>query len=132
MSDDLLKISLNQGTQFTNYQTKINNMIHNSVDNSLIQEGFVTAQQEMIVQPKEDGYVSVLQNQQYGSSLTNTVNQKDLDELKDLQSKYNVLIQQYTTIQKSIGDASLLVINRLSKNNPYLNKTIRFTTGHIC
>lgn len=132
MSDDLLKISLNQGTQFTNYQTKIKDGILKSLDKSPIREGFVTAQQEMIVQPKEDGYVSVLQNQQNGTSLTNNTNQKDLDELKDLQSKYNVLIQQYTTIQKSIGDASLLVINRLSKNNPYLNKTIRFTTGHIC
>ena len=118
MSDDLLKISLNQGTQFTNYQTKIKDGILKSLDKSPIREGFVTAQQEMIVQPKEDGYVSVLQNQQNGTSLTNNTNQKDLDELKDLQSKYNVLIQQYTTIQKSIGDASLLVINRLSKNNP--------------
>jgi len=131
MSNDLLKISLNQGKQFTNYQTKIKNGISKSIPKRATREGFITMEQEMMVQPKEAGYMSVLQAQQRGSTLTKNVNQKDLDELKNLQSRYSDLMQQYTSIQKSIGDSSLSTINRLSKNNPYLNKSIKFTTGQI-
>jgi hypothetical protein len=142
MNDDLLKISLNQGKQFNTYQTKIKKNISktgttNSTTNKRPnkinkKEGFVSLEQEQMVRPSFDGYSPVLKNMQQTTSLTNNANQKDLDELRQLQSKYNSLIQQYTDIQKKIGDSSLNTINRLGTNNPYLNKTIRFTTGHIC
>ena len=131
MSNDLLKISLNQGKQFTNYQTKIKKGISKSIPKRATREGLVTMEQESMIQPTYAGYVSVLQAQQRGSTLTNYVNQKDLDELKNLQSRYTDLMQQYTSIQTSISDSSLSTINRLSKNNPYLNKSIKFTTGPI-
>lgn len=133
MSNDLLKISLNQGKQFNTYQTKIKKHITNT--NKLVnkkKEGFVTLEQEQMVRPSFDGYSPVLKNMQQSTTLTNNDNQKDLDELKKLQSQYNSLIQQYTAIQTKIGDSSLNTINRLASNNPYLNKTIGFTTGHIC
>jgi hypothetical protein len=133
MSNDFFNISLNQGKQFNNYQTKIKKSVNkNMIKSRSIKEGFVTSEQEKMVRPKDDGYTSVLENQERGSRLGNSVNQKDLDELQQLQSRYNDLIQQYTSIQKSIGDSSLATINRVSSSNPYLNKTIRFTTGHIC
>jgi hypothetical protein len=133
MSNKLFDISLNQGKQFNNYQTKIKKSVNkNMIKSRSIKEGFVTSEQEKMVRPKDDGYTSVLENQERGSRLVNSVNQRDLDELQQLQAKYNDLIQQYTSIQKSIGDSSLATIDRLSSNNPYLNNTIRFTTGHIC
>ena len=47
MSNDLLKISLNQGKQFTNYQTKItNNMLKSAPRKKTIREGFVSSEQE--------------------------------------------------------------------------------------
>ena len=133
MSNNLFDISLNQGKQFNNYQTKIKKSVTKNISKGrTIREGFVTSEQEKMVRPKDAGYTSVLENQERVSKLVNSVNQKDLDELQQLQAKYNDLIQQYTSIQKSIGDFSLATIDRLSGNNPYLNKTIRFTTGHVC
>jgi hypothetical protein len=135
MSNNLFDISLNQGKQFNNYQTKIKRSVTKNMPKSrtrTIKEGFVTSEQEKMVRPKDDGYTSVLENQERGTRLVNSVNQKDVDELQQLQAKYNDLIQQYTSIQKSIGDSSLATIDRLSGNNPYLNKSIRFTTGHVC
>lgn len=135
MNDDLLKISLNQGKQFNTYQTKIKKNITKTDKinkRSNKKEGFVSLEQEQMVRPSFDGYSPVLKNMQQTTSVTNNANQIDLDELKQLQSRYNTLIQQYTDIQKKIGDSSLNTINRLGSNNPYLNKTIRFTTGHIC
>jgi hypothetical protein len=132
MSNDLLNISLNQGKQFTTYQRKIKK--HISKTDKLVnnkREGFVTLEQEQIVRPSFDGYSPVLRNIQQTTTLTNTANQKDLDELKQLQIQYDSLIQQYTAVQKKIGDSSINAINRLSSNNPYLNKTIRFTTGQM-
>ena len=133
MSNNLFNISLNQGKQFNNYQTKIKKSATKIIPKGrTIKEGFVTSEQEKMIRPKDDGYTSVLENQGTGSRSVKTVNQKDLDEFQQLQAKYNDLIQQYTSIQKSIGDSSLATIDRLNTNNPYLNKSIRFTTGHVC
>jgi hypothetical protein len=108
MSNDLLNISLNQGKQFTTYQRKIKK--HISKTDKLVnnkREGFVTLEQEQIVRPSFDGYSPVLRNIQQTTTLTNTANQKDLDELKQLQIQYDSLIQQYTAVQKKIGDSSI-------------------------
>jgi len=140
MNDDLLKISLIQGKQFNTYQTKIKKNITTTTDKtykisnkrSNKREGFTNLQeQEQIVRPSFDGYSPVLKTMQQTTSLTNTSNQTDLDELKQLQTRYTTLIQQYTDIQKKIGDSSLNTINRLGSNNPYLGKNILFTNGTI-
>ena len=134
MSNDLLKISLNQGKQFNNYQTKITKNINRGFPkktiNEKLMEGFVSSEQEMLLRPQDEGYSPVIQKQQ-GSKLNNQVNQKDLDDLKQLQSRYSNLIQQYTTIQKSIADSSLANISRVSSNNPYLGKVIQLEGGPL-
>ena len=131
MNNDLLKISLTQGKQFNNYQKSIKKGVSKTTNKNL-KEGFVTSEQEMMVRPEHEGYVPVLKNQQHGSTLINTTNQKDLDEFKQLQAKYSDLMLQYTSVQTTIGDSSLSNINRVSSKNPYLNKNIRFTDGTIC
>lgn len=102
MNNDLLKLSLNQGKRFNNYQTKIKNLDRSK---RVIREGFV-------------------------SSGTDTT--ADLNEVKELEQKYNKLMAQYTIIQKAIQKTSLVKINRLSPNNPYLGKNLAFTDGTIC
>lgn len=135
MNDNLLKISLNQGKQFNAYQTKIKKNITKTTDKTNKRfnkkEGFVTLEQEQMISPSFDGYSPELKNMQQTTSITNNANQRDLNELKQLQSKYNTLIQQYTDIQKKIGDSSLNAINRLSSNNPYLGKNLLFTDGTV-
>lgn len=127
MSDNLLKISLKQGKQFKKYQSKIKKAISRK---TTLLEGFST--DETILRSQEDGYVPVLQNSQISSSMTQNINQKDLDELNRLQQKYDDLFQQYIQIQKNMGNKGLARISRQSSSNPYLNKTIKFSTGHIC
>ena len=131
MNNDLLKISLTQGKEFNKYQKKIKKGVSNSI-NKPLKEGFVTSEQEMMVRPEYEGYNSVLKNIENATTLTNRTNQKDLDEFKDLEAKYNELMLQYTTIQTSIGSSMLSNINRVSSNNPYLNKNILFIDGTIC
>ena len=62
----------------------------------------------------------------------NSINQRDLDEFQQLNTQFNDLFQQYTDIKQSIENSSTSTMNRLSSNNPYLNKTIRFSSGDIC
>ncbi len=111
-------MSLTQGKQFNTFQRKIKK--HTNKTNK--KEGFVTLEHEQIVRPSFDKYPTVL---------TNNANQSDLDELKELQTRYNIVIQQYTELQKKISNSSLNTINRLDLNNPYLNKYLLFTDGTI-
>lgn len=140
MNHDLLNISLKQGKQFNNYQTKIKTDISktNFTNKKSKKEGFVSGNstnsnslqnKEQIVTPNnnEDSF-----NMEQTTKSTNNANQKDLDELKQLQDRYNALIQQYTDIRKKIGKSSLATISRVSPNNPYLGKNLLFTDGTIC
>ena len=126
MNNDLLKLSLNQGKQFKNYQTKFKK--RNYKDKN-IKEGFVTADQEILLRPKEDGYTSVIQNQ--NDTQNQTANQQDLTELQQLQTKYQDLTQQYTTMQKTISEKGLSTLNRISSSNPYLGKVIQLQGGAL-
>ena len=60
------------------------------------------------------------------------VNKEEHQQLTNLQTKYNVLQTQYNITQKKLNNNSLESIKRVSPDNPYLNKNIRFTTGHVC
>lgn len=122
-------ISLKQGNQFNMYQTKIKKRDNKNKK----KEGFVSMlDKEQMVRPSYDGYVPALKNMRQSSELVEKTNQSDLDELNQLQTKYNDLMSQYTDIQKKIGDKSMTSINRVSSNNPYLGKNIKFTDGTMC
>jgi len=51
----------------------------------------------------------------------------DLNNYNELKSQYDNVSQQYQTLQQQ----SLQNVHDFSQPNPYLNKTIRFTTGHV-
>jgi hypothetical protein len=119
-------ISLKQGKQFNSYQQKM------KTPRTKKTEGFVTYEQETYVRPEYDGYVPALQNNRDNTTSTNVNDQKDLDELKQLQDKYNNLMTQYTTLQSNIKLSSTDNINRVSSNNIYLGQNIQFTDGKLC
>jgi hypothetical protein len=133
MNNDLINISLKQGKQFNVYQTKIKQDITEGTfkQNKNNMEGFVSLEQEQIVRPSSDGYSPVLKNIQATTTSNNVSNQKDLDDLKELQTRYNQLIQEYNNIREDISTASKEAINRVSSNNPYLGKNLQFTDGTI-
>jgi len=150
MNNDLLKLSLNQGKQFKQYQTKIKENKSTSYKNiregykniregykniregyKNIREGFVTSEQELMLRPKDAGYISVVQNPNQNQNQTQIQNQKDLDELQKLQSEYHDLAEQYTTLHKKINDNSLSTLSRISSSNPYLGKVIQLQGGSL-
>lgn len=55
----------------------------------------------------------------------------DLDDFNKLQTKFNDLMTQYNEIQQTIQNNTLSSIDRVSSNNPYLNKVVKFSTGHL-
>jgi hypothetical protein len=55
----------------------------------------------------------------------------DLDDFNKLQSEFNILMTQYNELQQQIQDNTMSSINRVSYNNPYLNKYLLFTDGTI-
>lgn len=125
MNDNLLQISLNQGKHLKKKFSKIKELKE-------LKEGFVSLKQEEFVRPSHQGYVPVFKNMRQYADLTKNINQTNLKDLEQAEQKYADLLQQYTAMQQKIGNSSLNTVNRLAPNNPYLNKTVRFTTGHIC
>ena len=128
MDSDLINISLNQGKQFKNYQGKIKSSVQKSQRIYKKREGFTT---QLPINDTENTD-NLLQKRDDRAKIISQANQADLNQLTNLQSQYTDLQNQYTNAQKTLNDSSLVSINRISSKNPYLNKNIRFTTGHIC
>jgi hypothetical protein len=122
MDDNLLRISLNQGKHFKKKFSKIKEL----------KEGFVSLEQEEVIRPSHQGYVPVFKNMRQNTNLIKNTNQTNLNDLEQAQQKYNDLLQKYTVMQQKISNSSLNTVNRLSPNNPYLNKTVRFNNGPWC
>lgn len=114
-------LSLQQGKQY-NQKIKLKN---NNIKVKNTEQRINTATNAN----KKEGFVSST-NQHIANNLTE-VNQSDLEELNQLQNKYNDLLNQYTAIQKTMNDSSLTTINRVSSNNPYSGKNVKFNNGVI-
>jgi hypothetical protein len=154
MNNELLKISLNQGKKFNKYQTKIKKSVNNNIYTSNInninnnsnnskynkyskysndkqrygKEGFVTVEQEEMLRPAEQGFISVLNS--FNNSSQNS--DEELNNFMRLEAQYNDMLLQYNAIQKKIGDSSLDIIKRTSSTtNPYLNKNVKFTNNVV-
>jgi hypothetical protein len=128
MDSDLINISLNQGKQFKNYQGKIKSSVQKSQRIYKKREGFTT---QLPINDTENTD-NLLQKRDDRAKSISQANQADLNQLTNLQAQYADLQSQYTDAQKNMNDNSLVSINRISSKNPYLNKNIRFTTGHVC
>jgi len=120
-------VSLNQGKQFLKKQKQKTPFVEGFV--SL--EPYKKEEQELIVRPTYNGYNPVVKNMHQITALTNSVNQNELDELSKMQTRYDALMEEYTTIQTKIGESSLNTVNRQSTNNPYLNKYLMFSDGTV-
>ena len=130
MDNDLLKISLNQGKQFKNYQKKMKARVENEIYGIKSKrrpykkgfegfEGMLNSNNEInFFQKRED------RNNEAAQS-----NKNELSTFSDLQNQYNDLSMQYKDAQTSINNNSMVSINRNSKSNPYLNKNISLAQG---
>lgn len=113
--------ALTQGEKYKKYQKKIKQNVKNKVT-----EGFSLIQALGLDNMKQDSLAvesnNIIKSNNY-SSQTQT--------LSNLRAEYAKTLEQYKQLQNSISGESNQYIDRVNPTNPYLNKTIRFTTGHI-
>lgn len=124
-SNNDITVSLTQGDKFINYQNKIKEQISNSNKNQLFsnnnKEGFVT-------QNKPDLNLTNNTNSLLESTLPT---QNDQSNLANLKKEYKATLAKYNKLQSKISKSTVQYLARVNSKNPYLNKTVRFTTGHI-
>lgn len=105
--------SLNQGKKFKKYQNKIESNLEKQI---IGKEGFT-----------DNGLVTktnhVIETNDYSKQ------QQTIDTLRQ---DYKNTLKEYEELTAKISGDVSGYINRVSPNNPYLNKTIRFSSGHIC
>jgi hypothetical protein len=58
-----------------------------------------------------------------------TNRQANIDQLR---KEYDTTLAEYTTLMNKLTGATNGFFDRVNPNNPYLNKTVVFTTGHVC
>ena len=102
--------ALTQGNKFKKYQDKIINNVEKNVKN--ISENF----QGLTEQTK-----NVLQETDISSQKQN---------IENLRTQYDSTLQEYNTIVEQIQNKAKGYLERVNPSNPYLNKTVSFTTGH--
>jgi hypothetical protein len=113
---DFQSNSLKQGTNFNNYQNKKISKASEESNPQLI-EGFTGTQ----LAEKSNNVLKETE-----------IREQDKKILENLKLEYQKTLEQYNSILNSIENNSKKYIERTNTNNPYLNKTIKFTTGHVC
>ena len=111
--------SLNQGKKFKKYQNKIENSLEKNAEILSGREGF----------SNKEGTSLTTQTNTLISNNNYTSQQQTIDNLKQ---QYQNTIQEYQDLVSKISGNLTNYIDRVNPSNPYLNKTIRFTTGHVC
>ena len=136
---DMLKTSLQQGSKFKKYQKKImdktkslNNLETTDKSNSTYKYKSANTSKEGFdvlsnLDLSENGLTQQSRNIVNENDFTNR--QSNIDKLR---KEYDTTLAEYTTLMNKLTGTTNDFFDRVNPNNPYLNKTIRFTTGHIC
>jgi len=115
--------SLSQGKKFKKYQGKIANNLEKRIKKSDIVEGFEGLKDLAL---SKNGLT-----QQTNNLLDKNDFTSQQQTLSNLQNDYQNTLNEYQTLMSEISGNTSDYIGRVNPNNPYLNKTIQFTTGHI-
>lgn len=107
--------SINQGQTFHKYQDKITKRLEKNAEILSGKEGFTT--NGLTSQTK-----NVINNNDY-SSQQNTI--------QDLRTEYSNTLNEYEDLAKKLSGDVSGYIDRVNPNNPYLNKTVKFSTSEI-
>ncbi len=117
-----LSTSLNQGKKFKKYQKKIIKNLEKDIEKVNSKEGFQINQNQLNV--SNNGLTrktnALIEDNDFSS-------QEKI--IGDLKNQYENTLKSYKTLTNQIATTTSNYFNRVSANNPYLNKTVRFTTG---
>ena len=127
---DMLKTSLQQGSKFKKYQnkiikkTKLLNNLENPYNLTNLKEGF-------------QGLPNLHLNKSgLTQQTTNIIDESDYsgekESIAQLRAEYDATLKEYKILTANLRGTTANFFDRVNPNNPLLNKTIRFTTGHIC
>ena len=109
----------NQGKRFNRYQNKISNSLEKNAEILSGKEGFSGL--------SEDGLTvktnNIIDKNDYSDK------QQTIDSLRQ---EHEDTLQKYQNLLTEISGDTTGYLNRVNPNNPYLNKTVGFTTGHKC
>ena len=114
--DNLLYVSLKQGSSFNKYQNKIkkSTINHN-------RQG-----------KKKEGFTNILEENNTQVQNTNKINQQELVELQNLESEFNSKIKEYLSYEKKYSTEIQQQLDRIDpKKNPYLNKNVKLQKGEV-
>ena len=113
--------ALKQGNKFKKYQNKISNSLEENAELLSGEEGFAGL----------DGFGYSL-TAQTKRIINNNDFSKQQDTIDNLRKEYDTTLQQYEDLADKLSGEVKGYINRVSPNNPYLNKVVSFTTGQAC
>lgn len=126
MDDDLIILSLNQGKKFKNYQGKMKTNIENQIHGAKSQRSYKKSSkiEGFATDTETETVTNLLEQRDDRGKIINQLNQDDINVFNTLQTQNNNLQNQYNNTQKQVNSRSLVLINRTSPNNSYLNKNI--------
>lgn len=119
--------ALSQGEKFKKYQNKIKKNLEKKIGAVNSKEGFQGLQQiQNNLKLNPNGLttqsINIINNNDYSSQQ---------ETITNLQQEYQSTLTEYENLVAQVSGSTTGYLNRVNPNNPYLNKTIRFTTGHI-
>jgi len=111
--------SLIQGKKYKKYQNKIDNSLEKKAKLISSKEGFSDLNGTGLTKETND----IIDRNNLSSRQ---------DSINNLRQQYNNTLQEYENLIKQINGNITGYIERTNPNNPYLNKIVQFTTGHVC
>ena len=119
INNSLYTPALNQGMNFKNYQNKIKNKIKKDINKVNSKEGFQNFNTSS--NTSSDGSYQLAE--QSKQILSDTSSGTD----KTLQNEYNVTLLAYQKLLAKVSGGTTDYVDRVSSNNSYLNKYIRWS-----
>ena len=113
--------SLQQGKRFEKYQGQIVKNLEKKIARANSREGFQTGSQ-LTADSLTKQTQQVINNNDFSSQNSS---------IAELKGQYQTTLKDYEAAQDGIIGSSSDYFDRISSKNPYLNKTIQFSTGHI-
>lgn len=124
MTDILNKSpSLNQGNKFDKYQHKIKKALERK-SKLLELEGFENMDDLDLTHNGLTEQTNKVIDQ-------NIISNQESTNLNSLREEYNKTLSEYESLLNQISGNASNYVNRTSPSNPYLNKTVGFSTGQI-
>jgi len=116
-------VSLTQGNRFDNYQNKIKNNLEKK-KNLFTSEGFSNIDELNL---SKNG----LTRQTNRAIDNNAISTQEQQILNNLIQEYQNSVADYENLISQLSGTTNNYFNRVNPNNPYLGKTVSFTTGQI-